>query len=127
MGRVEGKVAFISGVARGQGRSHALRLAEEGADIIGFDICSNLDEVEYPLATREDLEETIELIEKLDRRIYAKVADVRDASAVKQVLTEGVTEFGRLDIVLANAGVLATTGEQRLLGETYLASIDITP
>lgn len=125
MGLADNKVAFISGVARGQGRSHAVRLAEEGADIIGFDICANDDAVEYPLATPEDLEETAELIGKFGRKAILRVADVRDYDAVKQVVDEGVAELGRLDIVLANAGVMAITGQQRLQREAYLAGIDI--
>jgi len=125
MGRVDGKVALISGVARGQGRSHAVRLAEEGADIIGFDSCADDPWVEYPLATRDDLDETIKLVEKTGRRIYAGVADVRDTEAVAKIIDEGVAEFGRLDIVLANAGIMAITGEQRLHREAYIAGIDV--
>jgi SDR family mycofactocin-dependent oxidoreductase len=125
MGRVEGKVALISGVARGQGRSHAVRLAEEGADIIGFDICADDPWVEYPLATRDDLDETVKLVEKTGRRIHAEVADVRNTEVVAKVIDEGVAEFGRLDIVLANAGILAITGEQRLHREAYIAGIDV--
>jgi SDR family mycofactocin-dependent oxidoreductase len=125
MGLADNKVAFISGVARGQGRSHAVRLAEEGADIVGFDICANDDAVEYPLATPEDLDETAELIEKFGRRAILRVADVRDYDAVKQVVDDGVAELGRLDIVLANAGVMAITGQERLRREAYLAGIDI--
>jgi SDR family mycofactocin-dependent oxidoreductase len=125
MGLADNKVAFISGVARGQGRSHAVRLAEEGADIIGFDICGNDPAVEYPLATRADLDETVELIEKFGRTALLSVADVRDHGAVKKVVDDGVAELGRLDIVLANAGVMAITGEHRLRREAYLAGIDI--
>jgi SDR family mycofactocin-dependent oxidoreductase len=125
MGLVDNKVAFISGVARGQGRSHAVRLAEEGADIIGFDICANDDAVEYPLATHEDLDETAELIEKFGRKAYLHVADVRDHVAVQRVVDDGVAELGRLDIILANAGVMAITGELRKRREAYLAGIDI--
>jgi SDR family mycofactocin-dependent oxidoreductase len=125
MGRVEGKVALISGVARGQGRSHAVRLAEEGADIIGFDICADDPWVEYPLATRDDLDETVKLVEKTGHRIHAEVVDVRNTEAVAKVIKAGVAEFGRLDIVLANAGIMAITGEQRLHREAYIAGIDI--
>jgi SDR family mycofactocin-dependent oxidoreductase len=125
MGRVEGKVAFISGVARGQGRAHAVKLAEEGADIIGFDLCADLPQVEYPLATREDLDETVRLVEKTGRRIVASVADVRDFDAVKAVLDDGVAEFGRLDIVLANAGIMPITGAQRLGNDAYTTAIDV--
>lgn len=102
-----------------------MRLAEEGADIIGFDICANDDAVEYPLATPEDLDETAGLIEKFGRKAILEVADVRDYDAVKRVVDNGVAELGRLDIVLANAGVMAITGQQRLRREAYLAGIDI--
>jgi len=125
MGRVEGKVALISGLARGQGRSHAVRLAEEGADIIGFDVCADDPNVEYPLATRHDLEETINLVEKTGQRIHAEVADVRDHEAVKRVIDAGVAEFGRLDIVLANAGIMAITGEERLRRDAFIAGIEV--
>jgi SDR family mycofactocin-dependent oxidoreductase len=104
-GRLEGKVALISGAARGQGRSHAVRLAQEGADIIAFDVCRQLGTVPYPMATSEDLKETVRLIEDLDRRIVAREADVRELGAVQAVVDEGVGEFGRLDVVCANAGI----------------------
>jgi SDR family mycofactocin-dependent oxidoreductase len=125
MGLANDKVAFVSGVARGQGRSHAVRLAEEGADIIGFDICADDDAVEYPLASREDLEETKGLIEKFGRRALLEVADVRDYDAVKGVVDNGVAELGRLDIVLANAGVMAITGEHRLRRAAWDVGIDV--
>ncbi|MCB8914162.1 mycofactocin-coupled SDR family oxidoreductase [Rhodococcus rhodochrous] len=125
MGRVAGKVALISGVARGQGRSHAVRLAEEGADIIGFDVCADLGSVAYPLATPEDLEETKLLIEKHGRRAFLRRADVRDIAAVKTVINEGVAEFGRLDIVLANAGIMPTVGEQCTTDEAFYDSVQI--
>jgi SDR family mycofactocin-dependent oxidoreductase len=105
-GRLEGKVALISGLARGQGRSHAVRLAEEGADIIGFDVCAPVDGVDYPAPTQDDLAETVRAVEALDRRIVARVADVRDLAAVQAVVDEGVAELGgRLDVVSANAGI----------------------
>lgn len=125
MGLVDGKVAFISGVARGQGRSHALRLAEEGADIIGFDVCQDDPSVEYPLAAEADLEETIALVEKTGRRIHAVKADVRDLDAVTKVLDDGVARFGRVDIVLANAGIMPITGEQRLSQDAWNAGISV--
>ncbi|TPG32389.1 mycofactocin-coupled SDR family oxidoreductase [Mycolicibacterium hodleri] len=125
MGLADGKVVLISGIARGQGRSHAVRLAEEGADIIGFDICANDHAVEYPLATPEDLEETTAMIEKFGRRALLSVADVRDYDAVKTIVDEGVADFGRLDIVLANAGVMPITGQQRLKRSAFLAGVDI--
>jgi NAD(P)-dependent dehydrogenase (short-subunit alcohol dehydrogenase family) len=104
-GRVAGKVAFITGAARGQGRSHAIRLAEEGADIIAVDICRDYGTVPYPLATEADLAQTVKAVEALDRRIVATQADVRDAAALKAAVDEGVTQLGRLDIVSANAGI----------------------
>jgi SDR family mycofactocin-dependent oxidoreductase len=104
-GRVAGKVAFITGAGRGQGRSHAIRLAEEGADIIAVDICKDYDTVGYGMATEEDLAETVKQVEALDRRIIARPADVRDASALRAVVDEGVAEFGKLDIAVANAGI----------------------
>ena len=105
-GRLEGTVAFITGAARGQGRSHALRLAEEGADIIAVDLCGPVDTIEmYPPATADDLAETVRQVEALDRRIIATQADVRDTAALKDAVDDGVAQLGRLDIVLANAGV----------------------
>jgi SDR family mycofactocin-dependent oxidoreductase len=104
-GRVEGKVAFITGVARGQGRAHAVRLAEEGAHIIGVDLPEDYVNPTYPMATQDDLDETIALVEKHDRRIIARRADVRDRAAMKAVVDEAVAELGRLDIVIANAGI----------------------
>jgi NAD(P)-dependent dehydrogenase (short-subunit alcohol dehydrogenase family) len=102
-----------------------VRLAEEGADIIGFDICHDDPAVEYPLATQADLEETIALVEKHDRRIIAKQLDVRERDEVKSFLDESVAELGRLDIVLANAGIMAITGQHRLRYGAYQAGIDI--
>jgi SDR family mycofactocin-dependent oxidoreductase len=107
---LEGRVAFITGIGRGQGRSHALRLAEAGADIVGVDICAQLEDVEYPLATRDDLDETIKLVEGTGRRIVAGVADVRDRDALGAVYQQGLAEFGRLDFVIANAGVMPVFG-----------------
>lgn len=105
MGRMEGKVAFVTGAARGQGRSHAIRLAEEGADIIAVDICSQLETVPYPMSTPEELTETADAVEALDRRIVARQADVRDFDSLKQAVDAGVAELGRLDVVCANAGI----------------------
>src|SRR4051794_16470336 len=108
----EGKVAFITGAARGQGRAHAVRFAEEGADIIAFDLCDQLDSVGYPLATPEDLDETVNLVEKTGRRIVAERGDVRDFDRLKAVVAAGVAEFGRIDFVLANAGILTAIGDR---------------
>jgi (+)-trans-carveol dehydrogenase/(-)-trans-carveol dehydrogenase len=104
-GRVAGKVAFITGAARGQGRSHAVRLAQEGADIVAVDICEDVPGIPYPGATEADLAETVKLVEALDRRIVAAKADVRDYTGLKAVLDDGVAQLGRLDIVSANAGI----------------------
>jgi SDR family mycofactocin-dependent oxidoreductase len=104
-GRVEGKVAFITGAARGQGRSHAIRLAEEGADIIAVDICRDYPTVGYSMATAADLAETVKAVEALDRRIVASQADVRDLGALKAAVEGGVAQLGRLDVVCANAGI----------------------
>jgi SDR family mycofactocin-dependent oxidoreductase len=103
--RLEGKVAFITGIGRGQGRSHAVRLASEGADIIGVDICADFASVAYPMSSKADLEETVRLVEAQDRRIVARVADVRDLPALRAVVAEGVAQLGRLDYVVANAGI----------------------
>jgi (+)-trans-carveol dehydrogenase len=102
-GRVEGKVAFITGAACGQGRSHAIRLAQEGADIIAVDISAQVGSVPYPRATPEDLAETVKEVEALDRRIVAAQADVRDFGGLKEALDDGVAQLGRLDIVCSNA------------------------
>ena len=108
-GRVDGKVAFITGAARGQGRSHAVRLAEEGADIIAVDICRGFEDSPAPPATPEDLAETAEMVKNLDRRIVTAEVDVRDFDALAAAVDSGVEQFGRLDIVVANAGI-GTTG-----------------
>jgi SDR family mycofactocin-dependent oxidoreductase len=104
-GRVAGKVAFITGAARGQGRSHAVRLAEEGADIIAVDICEDVPTVKYAMASKEELVETGRLVEALDRRVVTVKADVRDQDALREGVDAAVAELGRLDIVVANAGI----------------------
>jgi len=101
-GQFEGRVALITGAARGQGRSHAVRFAEEGADIIAVDICDQIDCVGYPMATRKDLDETANLVEKTGRRIVAERGDVRDFERLKTIVANGVAELGRVDFVLAN-------------------------
>jgi (+)-trans-carveol dehydrogenase len=118
-GRVEGKVAFITGAARGQGRSHAIRLAQEGADIIAVDICAQIDSVPYPMSTPEDLAQTVKEVEALDRRIVASQADVRDYGALKAALDAGVAELGRLDIVSANAGISSVGRADELAEQTW--------
>jgi SDR family mycofactocin-dependent oxidoreductase len=108
--RMEGKAAFVTGAARGQGRRHAVRLAEEGADIIALDIAGPVPAQGSPPATPEDLAETVRLVEALDRRIIAGQADVRDSKAVEALVAEGVAQLGRLDVVAANAGILGNPG-----------------
>src|ERR1700728_479818 len=105
-GRLEGKVAFITGAARGQGRSHAIRLAQEGADIIALDICHQIESNPYPLSTPEDLAETENAVKELGRRIVARQADVRERAELRDVIDAGVRDLGHLDIVAANAGIL---------------------
>jgi SDR family mycofactocin-dependent oxidoreductase len=105
VGKLDGHVAFITGAARGQGRSHAVRLAQEGADIIAIDICAQIDTVPYPLATPEDLAQTVEDVEAEGRRIVAKQADVRDVGALQSALDVGIEQLGPVDIVIANAGI----------------------
>jgi SDR family mycofactocin-dependent oxidoreductase len=124
-GQFDGKVAFITGAARGQGRSHAVRFAEEGADIIAVDLCDQMACVAYPMTTREDLDETVNLVEKTGRRIVAEQGDVRDFERLKAVVAEGVSELGRLDFVLANAGILPAVGEQRHELAAYVDSVDV--
>ena len=104
-GPLSGKVAFVTGIARGQGRSHAVRLAREGADIIGLDRCAPMETMGYPLGTEEEMAETVAMVEKLDRRIVAGKVDVRDRDAMAALLAVGVAQFGRLDVVVASAGI----------------------
>ncbi|OBB46892.1 mycofactocin-coupled SDR family oxidoreductase [Mycobacterium sp. 852002-51961_SCH5331710] len=105
-GRVEGKVAFVTGAARGQGRSHAVRLAQEGADIIAVDVCKQISSNDdIPWATPDDLAETADLVKNLNRRIVTAEVDVRDYDALKAVVDGGVEQLGRLDVVVANAGI----------------------
>jgi len=125
MGRVEGKVAFITGAARGQGRSHAVRLAQEGADIIAVDLLGTVGTVGYPLATQEDMDETVRQVEALDRRIIASKADVRDSAALKAAVDDGVAQLGRLDIVLANAGIASFAPVDEMTDEMWDDMIDV--
>src|SRR5215469_7520555 len=119
MGRITGKVAFVTGAARGQGRSHALRLAQEGADIIAVDIASQIGTVPYAMATPQDLNETVRQVEALDRRIIAAQADVRDFGSLAKVLEDGVAQLGQLDIVSANAGIFSFGTLQELTDEAW--------
>jgi SDR family mycofactocin-dependent oxidoreductase len=124
-GRVEGKVAFITGAARGQGRSHAITLAREGADIIAVDICAQIGSVPYPMATPEDLAQTVKEVEAAGRRIVATDVDVRDYDALKAALDDGVAQLGRLDIVSANAGIFSFGRAGELAEQTWRDMIDV--
>jgi SDR family mycofactocin-dependent oxidoreductase len=124
-GRVAGKVAFITGAARGQGRSHAIRLAQEGADVIAVDLCGPLPTVQYPLSTADDLATTVRLVEALGRRIVASQADVRDFGSLELALAKGIAELGSLDIVSANAGILSSGSLGELSETAWREMIDI--
>jgi SDR family mycofactocin-dependent oxidoreductase len=126
-GRLEGKVAFITGAARGQGRSHALKFASEGADIIAIDICENIDTVTpfYPLATEEELAETVRQVEALGRRIIATKTDVRDLAAVQDAVDKGVAALGRIVVVVANAGIATYGKAWELTHEQWQDMIDV--
>jgi SDR family mycofactocin-dependent oxidoreductase len=123
MGRVEGKVALISGAARGQGRSHARLLAAEGADIIAIDVCADIETNEYPLARPEDLDETARLVEKEGRTAHTAIVDVRDRAALSAAVDRGVAELGRLDIVVANAGIAPLT--PGLPPQAFVDAVDV--
>ncbi|WP_067656522.1 mycofactocin-coupled SDR family oxidoreductase [Nocardia harenae] len=125
MGRMTGKVALISGIARGQGRSHAITLAEQGADIIGFDICEDIPTNDYPLATLDDLRETIRLVEKTGRRIIAEKADARDRAAIGILLTDAMARFEHLDVVVANAGICPLGAGKPVSAFTDAVDVDL--
>jgi NAD(P)-dependent dehydrogenase (short-subunit alcohol dehydrogenase family) len=107
---VDGKVVFITGAARGQGRNHAVRLAEHGADIIAVDLCEQLESVPYAMPSSDDLGETVRLVEATGRRIIATKTDVRELSELRTAIDAGVSELGRLDVVIANAGIFSVGG-----------------
>ncbi|MEV6233216.1 mycofactocin-coupled SDR family oxidoreductase [Saccharopolyspora shandongensis] len=123
--RLSRKTAFITGAAQSQGRSHAVRLAEEGADIIAVDICRQLDIVQYPMGTEEGLAETVRLVEKLGRRIHAAVADVRHEDELAAAVDAGVSALGGLDIVAANASICTTQPSEDLTPEIWQTTLDI--
>ncbi len=124
MGSLEGKVAFITGAARGQGRSHAVRLAKEGVDVIAVDLCAQIPSVAYPLATPEDLDETARLVKDVGRRIVPIRADVRDAEAMTDAVASGISQLGRLDIVIANAGILGV-GDHGVTGWDDIIAVNL--
>lgn len=125
MGSLDGRVVFITGAARGQGRSHAVLCAEEGADIVGVDICENLDIVPYALGTEDDLEETARLVEKTGRQMITRKADVRSFTALQEAFDAGVREFGHIDTVIANAGVVLTNADERDASAALRLGLDI--
>jgi SDR family mycofactocin-dependent oxidoreductase len=125
MGRLDGKVALVTGAARGQGRSHAIRLAQEGADIIAVDICAPVDSAPYPTATADDLAETVKSVEDLDRRILARQADVRDLAALEAAAAEAVESFGGIDIVVANAGIASFGPSWELTEQQFQEMVDV--
>lgn len=126
MTRLAGKVALITGAARGQGRSHALRLADEGADVIALDVCRQIDTVPYPMADSDDLVTTVDLIKSRGRRVFAAEVDVRDLGGMQRAVDAGVAELGRLDIVVANAGTLNDTAPMwELTEEQFQDQIDV--
>lgn len=123
--RLRGKVVFITGAGRGQGRAHAVRCAEEGADIIAIDACTNFDTVIYDMASEEDLAQTVKEVEALDRRIVATKADVRDAAGLAKAVNDGVAEFGRLDVVLANAAICTWQKWDETPAQVWQDTLDI--
>jgi SDR family mycofactocin-dependent oxidoreductase len=124
-GRLEGKVAFITGAARGQGRAHAVKLAQEGANIIALDLAGEIPLVPYDSSTLADLEETVRLVEAQDRRIIFRQGDTRDLEAMRKLLADGVAEFGKLDIVVANAGICIPATWDETTPEVFQTTIDI--
>jgi SDR family mycofactocin-dependent oxidoreductase len=124
-GRLQGRVAFITGAARGQGRAHAVRFAQEGADIIGVDICSQMPNVGYSMATPSDLEQTAKLVEGLGRQMVTAGADVRDRESLDSALDVGMVELGRLDFVLANAGVMPIHGDLAESMQAWYDCLDV--
>ena len=125
MALLDGRVVFITGAARGQGRSHAVMCAEEGANIVGVDICADLDVVPYRLGTADDLEETARLVEKTGQEMLYRTADVRDKAALQEAFDAGVQQFGHIDTVIANAGVILTNPDERDASEALRLGIDI--
>ncbi len=123
--RYEGKVVFITGVARGQGREHAVRFAAEGARIIGVDVCEDLPQTYYPLATEEDLAETVRLVEAAGGAIHAERGDVRDLGRLREVVAAGHDRFGRLDVIVANAGTYSPNPTQFLTSEQWDETIGV--
>jgi SDR family mycofactocin-dependent oxidoreductase len=124
-GRLDGVAALVTGAARGLGRSHALRLAAEGADIVAVDICADVSPAPYAMATPDDLAETAELVRRAGRRVVARTADVRHLDQLQAAVDEGVATFGRLDVVVPNAGVVSFGRAWELSEEQWTSAMDI--
>jgi SDR family mycofactocin-dependent oxidoreductase len=125
-GTLEGRVAFVTGAARGQGRAHAVRLASEGADVVAIDVCGPIsDTITYPAATSEDLAETVREVEATGRKVLAREVDIRDLAAQQEVVADAIEQFGRLDIVVANAGVLSWGRMFEMSEEQWDSVIDV--
>lgn len=125
MGKLDGRVVFITGAARGQGRSHAVLFAEEGADIVGVDICRDIEVVPYKLGSAEDLEETAAMVEKTGRTMIGQQVDVRDRAALQAAFDAGVQRFGHIDTVIANAGVILSNTGERDASEAFRVGLDV--
>ncbi|MEU6643623.1 mycofactocin-coupled SDR family oxidoreductase [Saccharomonospora sp. NPDC046836] len=125
MGRVSGKVALVTGAARGQGRAHAIRLAEEGADIIAVDLCGQIDSVPYAMGNAADLTQTAKEVEAFDRRIHTEAADVRDLAQLEAVVRRGEAEVGPIDVVVANAGIFSTEPSEAMSPRVWQDMIDV--
>jgi SDR family mycofactocin-dependent oxidoreductase len=125
MSGLTGRVALVTGAARGQGRSHAVRLASEGADLVICDISTGFDSTDYKGSTAEDLEETVRLIEKTGQRVLARDADIRDLGAMQSLVADAISQFGRLDIVAANAGVMSANKAWEITEEQWKDVIDV--
>lgn len=123
--RFEGKVLFVTGAARGQGRNHAIRFAQEGADVIAIDVCRDVETVPYPGATKSDLDETVHAVQALDRGIVASVIDIRDRAAVATALDDGVAQLGRVDVVSANAGIASYASAAEMPEDLWRTMIDV--
>src|SRR3954465_14685347 len=125
-GTLEGRVAYVTGAARGQGRAHAARLAAEGADIIAVDVCGAVsDTITYPASTPEDLAETVRAVEAAGRKVLAREVDIRNLAAQQQVIADGIEQFGRLDVVVANAGVLSWGRMFEMTEEQWDTVVDV--